>query len=464
MPKKAVKKPWGGRFQGKTHPLVEAFTSSIEEDKEIARHDILGSIAHARALGRARVLKSSEVSLLVRGLTQLLLQAEKGKLILDPEYEDIHMNIEVRLEKRIGPVAGKLHTGRSRNDQVATDLRMYVKEKIRDSQDSIRKFQQILVKLADRHVRVVMPAYTHLQRAQPVLFAHHLLAYVEMLERDHLLLDHVYAVTDVLPLGSGAATGSGFAIDRKYLAQQLGFSKISANSLDAVSDRDFIVQWYTAASLIMMHLSRLSEELILWASAEFDFVELPDAFATGSSMMPQKKNPDVPEIVRGKSATVFGMLAASLTRMKSLPLAYNRDLQEEKPSLVQSVKIVKSSLEIFTALFARLKINAQNMRRAAEEHHIIATDFADFLAKRGVPFRKAHSIVGKLVREAHARGKAIHELPEALLGIDGKDVRAAVQARIDIDKSLRAKNLPGGTAPSQVRKALSAAKKRLGKI
>src|SRR5438874_1147404 len=403
-------KPWAGRFRGKTDPQVEMFTSSLTIDRRLFRHDIAGSIAHCRTLERAGVLTRREADKLVAGLKQVEKEIADGRFRFTAAHEDIHMAIEARLTDLVGEVGGKLHTGRSRNDQVALDLRLYLRDAVKDLLVSLRRFQESLVTLARRELSVVMPGYTHMQRAQPVLFAHHLLAYVEMAERDKGRLRDALRRINVLPLGSGALAGTNYPLDREYTARLLAFPSVSQNSLDAVSDRDFVVETLAALALVMVHASRFAEELILWSSQEFQFVELPDAFCTGSSMMPQKKNPDVPELVRGKTGRVYGHLVNLLTTLKALPLSYNRDLQEDKPALFDALDTVTASVDVYTELIKGLTVQRPAMARAASSGYVLATELADYLVVKGIPFRQAHETVGRLVRACLDRKRDLREL------------------------------------------------------
>ncbi|HLN85724.1 MAG TPA: argininosuccinate lyase, partial [Candidatus Limnocylindrales bacterium] len=374
---KSNKKLWGGRFSGGTAASVEAFTASIDIDCRLYRHDILGSIAHAKMLGKQRIISARDAAKIVRGLETIRREIDAGKFALSSADEDIHMNIERRLTELIGPAGGKLHTARSRNDQVALDMRLYLRDEVAVIIESLRALQTTLAKAAKKHLDVIMPGYTHLQRAQPVLLSHHLLAYYDMFGRDReRFIDSLQRI-NVLPLGSGAIAGTTFPIDRAYVAKLLRFPRISKNSIDAVSDRDFLLEFLAASSILFVHLSRLADEIVLWSSQEFGFVELPDGYCTGSSMMPQKKNPDVPELIRGKSGRVFGHLLALLTIMKGLPLAYNRDLQEDKLPLFDSADTVKASVQIMGEIVAGMKVQRERMLLAAQEGYMNATDLAD---------------------------------------------------------------------------------------
>ena len=455
-------KTWGGRFREPTHPLVERYTLSLPIDRRLWREDIAASVAHARMLGTQRIIPQREARAITRGLEEIRREIERDRFPWRDDLEDIHTNIEARLREMIGDAAGRLHTARSRNDQVATAMRLYAKGACERAAGAARDLQRALVALADANRRVVMPGYTHLQRAQPVLLAHHLLSHVEMLERDIERFAAARARADVLPLGSGALAGVPYPIDREAVARDLGFARVSENSLDAVSDRDFVVEYIAAAALGMTHLSRLAEEIILWSSAEFGFVRLPDAFATGSSIMPQKKNPDVAELARGRTGQVYGHLVAALTMLKALPLAYNRDLQEDKRAFFETEDALLPTLEVFAAMLPSLEFDAPRMRRAATGDFALATDVADALVRRGVPFRDAHGLVGRLVQYAEDHGKPLSRLtPEECRRIS-PDLPAAV-SEVDLQSALRARDVTGGTAPRQVGAALRRWKRRLAR-
>ncbi len=445
------------RFRKDTNSLVQQYTASIPFDQRLYRQDIAGSIVHARMLAKQGIISEKESELIIMGLVSIRGEIEQGKFQFKTELEDIHMNIEACLTEKIGEVAGKLHTARSRNDQVALDLRLFSKEAITETIDRLKQFQLALLDIAEANRDVIMPGYTHLQRAQPVLFAHHLLAYFEMLERDIQRFKDCFKRTDVLPLGSGALAGVPYPVDRVFLAQQLGFEQISQNSIDAVSDRDFVIEYQAAASITMMHLSRLGEELVLWSSTEFGFIEIDEAYATGSSIMPQKKNPDVAELGRGKTGRTYGNLLSILTTMKALPLSYNRDLQEDKEGLFDTVDTLLSTLEVFTGMVRTLQVNALHTCQAAGEGYVLATDLADYLVKKGMPFRQAHATVGKLVLYAINKGKGLSQLDlgeyqqfSTLFAADARDITA--------DTSVAARNILGGTAPQQVQTQLSRAR------
>ncbi|WP_430510447.1 argininosuccinate lyase [Gottfriedia solisilvae] len=405
-----MSKLWGGRFTKDTNKLVEEFTASIQFDQVMASEDIAGSIAHATMLGECGIIDQSDAELIIKGLNKLLVKIENNEVQFSVENEDIHMNIESMLIEEIGPVGGKLHTGRSRNDQVATDMHLYLRNKTELIIGLIENVQSIIVKKAKQHVHTIMPGYTHLQRAQPVSFAHHLLAYFWMLERDKGRYKDSLKRINISPLGAGALAGTTFPINRKRTADLLGFSDIYLNSLDAVSDRDFIVEFLSHSALLMSHISRLSEELVIWSSQEFQFVELDDAFCTGSSIMPQKKNPDVPELLRGKTGRVYGSLIGLLTVLKALPLAYNKDMQEDKEGMFDTVYTVEGSLQLLSGIIESMKVNESKMYEAVQKDYSNATDLADYLVRKNIPFRQAHEIVGKTVLYAIEEQKFLGEL------------------------------------------------------
>ncbi|HSF30069.1 MAG TPA: argininosuccinate lyase [Candidatus Tectomicrobia bacterium] len=443
-------KAWGGRFSQPTHELVEHFTASIGFDRRLYAYDIQGSIAHCRMLAKCGIITHDESSAIIHGLQEIASEIERGAFVFDVRWEDIHMHIERRLIEMIGPVGGKLHTARSRNDQVALDVRLYLRDEIRTILHDIRQLQRTLLDLAECHLDVIMPGYTHLQRAQPIRLSHHLLAYDEMLERDHQRLTECLTRVNVLPLGAGALATTTYPIDRAYVAQLLDFPAIAENSLDAVSDRDFVIECCADAALVMMHLSRLSQELTLWCSAEFGFIELADAFATGSSIMPQKKNPDVAELVRGKTGRVYGHLQGVLTVMKGLPLAYNSDMQEDKEALFDVIDTVKACLRVFAPMLANLTLHPERMRHAASEGFGTATDMADYLAAKGLPFRQAHEVVGRIVRHCIDQqltldDLSLHEL-QTFSPLFDNDVYAAIA----LDASVDRRQVRGGPARTLV--------------
>ena len=455
-------KLWGGRFTESTDAFVEAFTASIDFDQRLYRYDIAGSIAHASMLAHAGIITTGECSAIVAGLEDILAVIERGDFAWSVELEDIHMNIEARLIERIGETGKKLHTGRSRNDQVATDLRLYLRDEIDGLCMALTRLQTALVDIAEREADTIMPGFTHLQVAMPVSFGHHMLAWEAMLERDHERLLDCRKRVNVMPLGAAALAGTSFPIDRTYTARLLDFDSPAENSLDAVSDRDFVIEFCAAASLIMVHLSRFSEELILWSSAQFDFIELPDRFCTGSSIMPQKKNPDVPELVRGKSGRVTGHLVSLLMLMKGQPLAYNKDNQEDKEPLFDTVDTLQGSLRVFGDMMPAVAVKRATTATAATQGFSTATDLADYLVRKGIAFRDAHEIVGRAVRYGVDTGKdlaamSLEEL-QAFSVLIGDDVFEV----LTLEGSMAARNHLGGTAPAQVGDAITAARKRLG--
>lgn len=447
-----------GRFSKSADELATQYTTSLPFDYRLYTHDIAGSIAHAKMLAKQDIISTEEAKAITDGLESIREEIEQGKFEFKVELEDIHMAVESRLIEKVGDAGRKLHTARSRNDQVALDMRLFVQDSIAETIKHLREFQRALLDIAENNINIIIPGYTHLQVAQPILLAHHLLAYFEMFERDVSRFSDCYCRADVMPLGSGALAGVAYDIDREYLAQELGFSEISKNSLDAVSDRDFVLEYEAAASICMMHLSRMSEEVALWSSAEFGFIEIDDAYATGSSIMPQKKNPDVAELARGKTGRVYGHLMAMLTTMKGLPLSYNRDLQEDKEGLFDIVDTLLATLTVFSGMVRTLKVNGENMRKAAERGYILATDIADYLVKKGESFRTAHEIVGKLVNYASRKGKSLAGLTlgeyRKFSNKFDKDVYT-----ITVESSLKMRNVPGGTAPKRVKQALSKARR-----
>ncbi len=454
-------KLWAGRFRERTHALVDRFANSLHFDCRLYAHDIRGSLAHCRTLAKARVLTRAEAATIERGLRAVLKELETGRFPFQPQDEDIHMAVERRLTELIGPAGGKLHTGRSRNDQVATDLRLFVKDELAELAEAVRRLQRALLAQARAHRDTAMPGYTHLQRAQPVLLAHHFLAYVEMLERDRGRLADARARADVMPLGSGALAGSNYPVDRRYAAKLLGFARVSENSLDAVSDRDFVVETLAALSLVMAHLSRLGEELILWSSQEFRFVELPDGFCTGSSMMPQKKNPDVPELVRGKTGRVFGHLMGLLTTLKGLPLAYNRDLQEDKEALFDALDTVRDSVEVMAAMFPGLTVNRAALQAAVGSGFLLATELADHLVTKGVPFRQAHAVAGRVVRDCLDRGVDLAHVTLADLKRQSPVFGPDALRVLTVAGAIARKGQAGGTARKRVEERIAAWEKLL---
>ncbi len=465
-PKSAAKssqsKPWQGRFADATAASVEAFTASVDFDRRLYACDIEGSIAHARTLEKAGVLSAEEAGGTVEGLTQIRTEIERGEFAWSQALEDVHMNIESRLTELIGDDGKRLHTGRSRNDQVATDLRLYLRAQTDELQTALAALQTALVELAEREADSVMPGLTHLQPAQPVSFGHHLLAWFEMLKRDRARLSDLRARINVMPLGAAALAGTAYPLDREYTAELLGFDAVSDNSLDAVSDRDFVVETCAACAITMMHLSRFGEELTLWTSQPFDFVALPDAYCTGSSIMPQKKNPDAAELVRGKSGRVFGDLVALLTLMKSQPLAYNRDNQEDKEPVFDAMDTTLACVRIMTEVVAALRVNRERMAAAAETGYATATDLADYLVGKGIPFRDAHAATGRIVQTASEQQCALDEMKLDSLRALCPAIEDDVYPLLSAAGSIARRKGHGGTAPAQVRARIADARRYLG--
>jgi argininosuccinate lyase len=454
---------WSARFTEPVDERVKRFTASVAFDRRLAKYDIQGSLAHARMLAAQRILSRRDLAAITRGLTRIAKEIDGGRFRWSLAAEDVHLNIERRLTALVGDAGKRLHTARSRNDQVATDTRLWLRAEIDELRALLSQLEKALLDQAQRHASLVMPGFTHLQVAQPVTFGHHLMAYVEMLERDRERLSQIRTRVNRLPLGAAALAGTSFPIDRKRVARELGFEGLCENSLDAVSDRDFAIELCATAAICMMHLSRLAEELVIWASPRFGFVRLPDAYSTGSSIMPQKKNPDVPELVRGKSGRVFGHLMALLTLMKAQPLAYNKDNQEDKEALFDTVDTLKDCLAVFTGLVQGLQPVPSAMRAAVLEGHATATDLADYLVRKGVPFRDAHDVVARAVREADSAGVDLAALPLMKLKTFSKKIEADVHRVLTPEGSVAARNHIGGTAPAEVRRAVARARKRLKK-
>lgn len=455
-------KLWGGRFTAGTDKAVDDFHSSIRFDSRMYRQDIEGSIAHAEMLGKVGVISAEEAELICTTLREILSDIESGKVQFETEAEDIHMNIEKILIERIGDTGRKLHTGRSRNDQVALDLRMYLKGEVSTIKSMLLELMSVLLDISEKSTNIVMPGYTHLQRAQPITLAHHMMAYFQMFRRDVERLDDCYGRMNVMPLGSGALAGTTYPLDRQYVAEKLGFPAITENSLDGVSDRDFVIELASCLSIIMMHLSRFCEELILWSSAEFSFVEMDDAYSTGSSIMPQKKNPDVAELIRGKTGRVYGSLVALLTMMKALPLAYNKDMQEDKEAIFDAVDTVKACLPVFTKMLSTMKIKRENMYRAACGGFTNATDLADYLVKKGIPFRSAHEIVGRIVLYCINNDKSLNELTMEEFREFSPKIEDDVYRAISLESCVSDRRLPGGPAPGSVMASIENGRKFLG--
>ena len=456
-------KAWGGRFSEQTDQSVETFTASINFDKRLYAHDIAGSIAHVKMLAKIGLITDKEAKTIENGLLKVKADIEQGKMAFSDALEDIHMHVEDALVKKIGKVAQKLHTARSRNDQVALDVRMYLKDETITVINMLGELRKVFVDFAKAHMDVILPGYTHLQRAQPILLSHHMMAYYEMFTRDFERFSEALKRIDVMPLGSAALAGTTYPIDRKFVAKELGFKTVSANSLDSVSDRDFAMEFMAAASICMVHFTRISEELILWASSEFKFIEMPDAFSTGSSIMPQKKNPDVPELVRGKFGRVAGHLMSLLSLMKSLPLAYNKDMQEDKEPLFDTVDTLKACIHIYIQMMPKVKPDVENMHNAATTGYLNATDLADYLAVKGMPFRQAHHCAGNAVAYAIEQGRELNELRleelKPFSKLIANDIYKALEPKTVVDRRISA----GGTAAKNVKKAVAAAEKRLQK-
>ncbi|KIQ94811.1 Argininosuccinate lyase [Anoxybacillus thermarum] len=456
-----MKKLWGGRFTKTAAQWVDDFGASIHFDQQLVEEDIEGSIAHVTMLGECGILPKEDVTTIKNGLMKLLEKAKKGELSFSVAYEDVHLNIEKMLIDEVGPVGGKLHTGRSRNDQVATDMHLYLRKRVIEIIELIRQLQRVLVQKAEQHIETLVPGYTHLQRAQPISFAHHLMAYVWMFERDRERFTESLKRINKSPLGAGALAGTTFPIDRHLTAQLLGFDSIYENSLDAVSDRDFIIEFLSNSSILMMHLSRFCEELILWSSQEFQFIEMDDTFATGSSIMPQKKNPDMAELIRGKTGRVYGNLMALLTVMKGLPLAYNKDMQEDKEGMFDTVQTVIGSLKIFAGMIETMTVRTDVMEKATKQDFSNATELADYLAKKGVPFREAHEIVGKLVLTCIERGVFLADLPlhvyQQASPLFEEDIYEALNPYTAVNRRTSA----GGTGFTEVKQAIEKAKQMI---
>jgi argininosuccinate lyase len=456
-----TQKIWGGRFRKETDALANTFNASISFDSRLYVQDIQGSMAHCRMLAKQGILTQEEASMILEGLKRIMADLERGEIPFDDRFEDIHSLVEKTLIERIGPVGEKLHTGRSRNDQVALDARLYVRDVTHRVIDLIMDLQRALVLLAEKNIDLVMPGYTHLQRAQPVLTSHHLMAYYEMSKRDQQRFGEVLRRTNILPLGSAALAGSTFDLDRRMVAEELGFDDISQNSMDAVSDRDFVLDFLYASSVLMMHLSRLSEELVVWSSQEFGFITISDSFCTGSSIMPQKKNPDLPELIRGKTGRVYGDLMSLLTTMKGLPLAYNKDMQEDKEALFDAADTVEICLEVMGRLLGEITFNGVRLKIATHKGFLAATDLADYLVRKGKTFREAHEIVGRMVLFALDQGRELHDLAVSEMKQFSEEIDSDVHEWLDPLLTVRRRNIPGGTSPEQVRQRLKQAREEL---
>lgn len=447
-------KLWGGRFSKATDALVDDFNSSIRFDARMYRQDIKGSMAHAEMLGRQGIIPKDDAALIVKTLGEILKDIENGKVEFSIDAEDIHMNIETILTERIGDAGKKLHTGRSRNDQVALDLRMYLRDESDELIEMLKNTMTVLLDLASAHVDTIMPGYTHLQKAQPVTFAHHVMAYFQMFSRDLDRLTDCRRRVNVMPLGSGALAGTTYPLDREFVAEKLGFDAVTSNSLDGVSDRDFVIEFLSVLSMIMMHLSRFCEELVLWSSHEFAFVEMDDSYSTGSSIMPQKKNPDVAELIRGKTGRVYGHLMSLLTTMKGLPLAYNKDMQEDKEAAFDALDTVKLCLPVFTNMVRTMKVNGEKMKQGAKGGFTNATDIADYLVKKGVPFRSSHAIVGKMVARAVETNRDLDEFSLSEFQEFSDLIEEDIYNAIDVATCVAERNITGGPAKEQVQKEI----------
>ncbi len=457
-----MKKLWGGRFKEDTEKIVEDFTESISFDSRLYKEDIEGSIAHCKMLAKQKIISKEEAKKIIKGLEEIKREIESKGFVFKREYEDIHMAIESRLREKIGDIAGKLHTGRSRNDQVALDLRIYLKKKSQSLYIQIEELQRAFLKKAKEYLEQVAPAYTHLQRAQPVLLSHYFLAYIEMLERDKERIIDCYKRIDRMPLGSSALAGTTYPLDRAFVAKELGFSEITRNSIDAVSDRDFAIEFVGVLAILMMHLSRFAEDMIIWNTTEFRYVNLPDGFCTGSSIMPQKKNPDVLEIIRGKTGRVYGSLISLLTMMKGLPLSYNRDMQEDKEQIFDALDTLESSLKVLAPLVSKIIFNKERLNQEAGKGFILATEIADYLAKKGLPFRDAHEIAGKIVAYCDENNKELKDLKlEEFLKFSklfSKDVLEVV----DIKTAINKRDIPGATGINQVKEMIKFWEEKVG--
>jgi argininosuccinate lyase len=449
-----MKKLWSGRFTKGTAQIIERFTESISFDKRLWKYDIEGSIAHATMLGRQGIISKGDSEKIITGLKKIAKEIGEGKFRFREDLEDIHMNIEAALIQKIGEAGGKLHTARSRNDQIALDLRLYLRDETKKIQTLVKKFQQALLTIAAKHLTVLMPGYTHLQRAQPVLLSHHLLAYVEMLQRDKERLQDAHKRINILPLGASALAGTTFPIDRSYVAELLRFDHVSENSIDTVSDRDFVIEFLATAAILIMHLSRFAEELVLWSTEEFGYIELPEAFTTGSSAMPQKKNPDAAELIRGKTGRVYGNLLSLLTTMKGLPLSYNRDLQEDKPPLFDTIDTVTSCLVVLNEMLPAVVFKKERLHETAKEGYSTATDMAEYLVRKSLPFRKAHEVTGRIVLHCVKRKKKLEELTLKELNRFSPLISEDIYSFLNPDESVSGKKSTGSTSPEEVRRQI----------
>jgi len=458
-----LKKPWGGRFKKDTHKIAEKFSASVDFDKRLYKEDIEGSIAHVTMLAESGIILKNESEKITKGLKQIEKEIDSGKFPFREEYEDIHLNIEKRLIEKIGDTGGKIHTARSRNDQIALDMRLYLRKEINEIILLLKDIAGRLLELAEKNIDTVMPLYTHLQRGQPILLSHHLMGLYEMLKRDRERYLDCLDRVNVMPLGAGAGAGTTFPIDREYVAKLLGFPRVTQNSIDTVSDRDFIVEFIAVSANLMMHLSRVSEELVLWSTKEFDFVDLGDEFTTGSSIMPQKRNPDMAELIRGKTGRVYGNLVAILTIMKGLPFSYNRDMQEDKEPMFDTGDTVKSSLEVLRAMLDSIKFKHENMEMALAEGFITATDIADYLTRKGMPFRKSHEVTGRIVGYAEEKGRELINLHVSEYKMFSRLFEEDLFDHITLEGSISGRKSYGGTARQNVLRMIAQGKKETGK-
>lgn len=456
-----MKKPWSGRFKEKTADIVEQYTESISFDKRLWKYDIEGSIAHAEMLSKQGIIPKKDAEKIIKGLKEIYKEIEEGKFEFKEELEDIHMNIEAALIKKIGDIGGKLHTARSRNDQVALDIRLYLRDEIKEIISSLKNLETSLVEIAEKNLDIIMPGYTHMQRAQPVLLSHHLMAYAHMFDRDRMRFSDCLKRLNILPLGACALAGTTFPTDRHYIAKKLEFDSVSENSMDSVSDRDFLIEFLSCASIFMMHISRMAEELILWSSEEFSFIEISDSFTTGSSIMPQKKNPDVAELMRGKSGRVYGNLVSLLTTMKGLPLTYNRDMQEDKEPVFDTVDTIKKTLLVLIQMLPEIKFNKERMIHLAGESFSTATDIAEYLVQKGVPFRTAHEITGRIVKYCIEKNIGLSDLSLSEYRSFSDKIKDDIYKFITVEESIRRKNSYGGTSPEEVKRQIKRFKDKL---
>lgn len=456
-----MKKPWSGRFKEKTADIVERYTESISFDKRLWKYDIEGSIAHAKMLAKQSIIPKKDADKIIKGLKEIYTEIESGRFKFKEEFEDVHMNIEAALIEKIGEIGGRLHTARSRNDQVALDIRLYLRAEVKEIISILKNLETVLADMAEKNFGIIMPGYTHLQRAQPVLLSHHLMAYAHMFERDRMRFEDALKRINILPLGSCALAGTTLLTDRHYVAELLEFDAVSENSMDSVSDRDFSLEFLSCSSILMMHTSRMAEEFILWSSEEFSFIELPDAFTTGSSIMPQKKNPDVAELMRGKTGRVYGNLMSLLTTMKGLPLTYNRDMQEDKEPVFDAVDTVKLTLYTLIQMLPKIKFNGKRLRDTADAAFSTSTDIAEYLVRKGIPFRTAHEITGKIVRYCIDSGKNLSDLSISEYNSFSGVIRSDIYKFISTMESVNAKKSYGGTSPEVVKAQIKRFRKRL---